>query len=258
MTNTASAWFQSARSLRQAKLKIFCFPYAGGAASVYKNWPDLLPPTVRVIPVELPGRGTRLKDPPFVSMPALIGVLAEAILPLLDTPFTFFGHSMGALIAFELARYLRHECGYEPEMLFASGRRAPQVPDSNPVTYNLPKDEFIEELGKLDGTPKEVLEHGELMEMMTPLLRADFQLVQEYKYIANSQLQCPISVYGGFQDKHVSRDLLLPWRELTSSRFALHMLPGGHFFLRSSESLLSELLTRELHEVIARSRVGHS
>ena len=232
---------------------MFCFPYAGGAAVVYRNWGEILPVTVQVIPVELPGRGARLKEAPFVSLPALIGDLSEVILPLLDMPFVFFGHSMGAVIAFELAQCLRRKYDCEPQAVFVAGRRAPQIPDSDPVSYNLPKEEFIEELSRLEGTPKEVLEHAELMELMIPLLRADFQLVQTYNYVQDVPLRCPIIVYGGMQDYDVSRDLLLPWKELTSSRFALYMLPGDHFFLRSSHHLLLELLTRELHEVIESS-----
>jgi len=254
MTKTASAWFQGDHGAGQVRLRMFCFPYAGGAAVVYRNWRKFLPATVQVIPVELPGRGARLKETPFLSLPALIEDLSEVILPLLDAPFVFFGHSMGAVIAFELARCLRRKYDREPQAVFVSGRRAPQVPDNNPVSYNLPEKEFIEELSGLEGTPKEVLEDAELMEMMIPLLRADFQLIQTYNYVADVPLQCPITAYGGLQDYHVPRDVLLPWKELTSSRFALHMLPGDHFFLRSHQTLLLELLTQGAHEVIESSR----
>ena len=232
---------------------MFCFPYAGGAAVVYRNWGEFLPVTVQVIPVELPGRGARLKEASFVSLPALIGDLSEVILPLLDMPFVFFGHSMGAVIAFELAQCLRRKYDREPQAVFVAGRRAPQIPDSDPVSYNLPKEEFMEELSRLEGTPKEVLEHAELMEMMIPLLRADFQVIQTYNYVADLPLRCPIIVYGGLQDHDVSREMLLPWKELTCSRFALHMLPGDHFFLRSSQTLLLGLLTRELQGLIESS-----
>jgi surfactin synthase thioesterase subunit len=237
---------------------MFCFPYAGGTALIFKKWADLLPSTVEVISVELPGRGVRLKEPPFVSVPALIDALEVAIRPLLDKPFVFFGHSMGAIITFELARSLHRRHGREPQALFISGRRAPQVPSSQPITYNLPKDEFIEELVKLDGTPKEVIEHTELMEMLIPLLRADFQLVQTYEYVPDTPLRCPITVYSGLRDHHITRDMLLPWKEQTSSRFTLHMLPGDHFFLRPSQALLLGLLTRELREVIVLSRLNNA
>jgi medium-chain acyl-[acyl-carrier-protein] hydrolase len=255
MANTTNAWFQSRPSRGQVDFKLFCFPYAGGAALVFKKWADLLPSAVQVVAVELPGRGARLQEPPFVSMPALIDDLQSVIWPTLDKPFIFFGHSMGAIIAFELARSLRRKYGREPQALFVAGRRAPQVPKEEPVTYNLPKNEFIEELIRLDGTPKEVIEHGELMEIMIPLLRADFQLVQTYEYVTDALLQCPINVYGGLHDRYVTRELLMPWKELTNSGFALHMLPGDHFFLRSSQSQLLKLLSHQLREIVACSRL---
>ena len=180
--------------------------------------------------------------------------LAEAIRPWLNIPFAFFGHSMGALIAFELTRRLRQQYGCEPEWLFVSGRRAPQMAKGDPITYNLPRDELIAELRQINGTPQEVLEHEELMELMLPLLRADFQLTQTYEYVADVPVRCPITVYGGLEDYEVGRDVLLPWREQTSFRFGLHMLPGDHFFLRSSQSLLLSLLTRELFEIVARDQ----
>jgi medium-chain acyl-[acyl-carrier-protein] hydrolase len=256
MMKAPSAWFQKSHVRGRVELKLFCFPYAGGTASIYRNWANNLPPTIQIISVELPGRGGRLSEPPFVSFTPLISALAEAMLPLLDAPFGFFGHSMGAVIGFELARYLRRSYGREPHALFASGRRAPHVPDTDPVTYNLPHDEFIEELRRIDGTPREVLEHAELMELVIPLLRADFQLIQTYEYIQGDPLRSSIYAYGGLQDDEENRERMLKWKEQTDSRFKLHMLPGDHFFLRSSQSLLLELLTRDLYEVIVHSRAN--
>jgi medium-chain acyl-[acyl-carrier-protein] hydrolase len=253
MTRITGGWFQNGHANNRADLNMFCFPYAGGAALVFKEWANFLPSTLRVIPVELPGRGARLQEPAFLSLPALVEELALVIEPLLDMPFVFYGHSMGAVIGFELARSLRRKYDREPQALFVGGRRAPQTPNDEPVTYHLPKQEFVEELIKLDGTPKEVIEHDELMEMMIPLLRADFQLTQTYEYTADTPLRCPITVYGGREDFHVPQSLLLPWKEQTSSKFALRMLPGGHFFIRSSQELLLRSLARELREVIAYS-----
>ena len=233
---------------------MFCFPYAGGTALMFKKWAELLPPVVKVVPVELPGRGTRLPEPPFVSMPALIDELKEVIRPCLDGPFVIFGHSMGATIAFELARALRREGGREPQAIFVSGRRAPQLPRRGPVTYNLPQAEFIAELLEMKGTPKDILEHAELMEIMIPLLRADFQLVQTYEYLAETPLRCPIIAYGGLQDPDASPDKMSLWSEQTSAGFALHTLPGDHFFIRSSQSQFLGLLAQDLCELIVRSR----
>jgi medium-chain acyl-[acyl-carrier-protein] hydrolase len=253
MAKTIDAWFQSSPTPGRVDLKVFCFPYAGGSAQVFKKWPGLLPSTAQVVSVELPGRGSRLREPPSVSLPALIDDLENAIWPSLDKPFVFFGHSMGAIIAFELSRALRRKYDREPQALFVSGRRAPQLPRSEPITYNLPRDEFIDELIKLDGTPKEVIEHAELMEIMIPLLRADFQMVQTYEYVADAPLRCPIIAYCGLQDHEEVGDKLLAWKEQTSSEFSLHMLPGDHFFIRSSQDELLRLLGCKLREVIVRS-----
>jgi medium-chain acyl-[acyl-carrier-protein] hydrolase len=257
MAKTINAWFQKSREREQVELKMFCFPYAGGTSSVFSKWANLLPSDVQVIPAELPGRGPRLQESPFLSVPALIDDLLVAILPLLDKPFVLFGHSMGAVIAFELSRALcrRHNRG--PKALFVAGRRAPQVPSSEPATYHLPKGEFIKELIELDGTPKEVIENDELMEVMIPMLRADFQLTQTYEYSVAPPLRCPITAYGGLQDHHVPRETLLPWQDMTSSKFSLHMLPGDHFFIRSSQDLLLRSLARELREVIVYSSSNH-
>ena len=156
---------------------------------------------------------------------------------------------MGALIGFELARLLRREHGLMPAHLFVSGRRAPQLPRDSRITYNLPEPEFLEEVRRLDGTPKEVLEHPELMEIVSPLLRADFEVVETYSYVPEPPLDCPITVFGGLRDHDVGRDVLEPWREQTASHFTLRMLPGGHFFLHSDQSLLLSLLSEELLRV---------
>src|SRR5262249_26205255 len=146
--------------------------------------------------------------------------------------------SMGAVIAFELARRLQACHSLIPEVLFVSGRRAPHVPDDDPPLYNLPKDEFIAELGRINGTPEEVLRDEELMDLMIPVLRADFHVVQTYQYSSNTQLRCPIRAFCGSDDFDENRGRMQEWREQTVSAFALHVLPGDHFFLRTCETRL--------------------
>jgi medium-chain acyl-[acyl-carrier-protein] hydrolase len=167
---------------------------------VYRDWFKALPSNVRILSVEMPGRGSRLKEPPFTSWIALVDALAEAIEPLLKVPFALFAHSMGAVIAFELARRLRRDRGPQPLLLIVSGRRAPPIPDDTALKYDLPKDEFVEALRHLGGTPREVLEHAELMELMLPLIRADFQLIGTYEYHPGAPLECPIRAYAGSED----------------------------------------------------------
>jgi medium-chain acyl-[acyl-carrier-protein] hydrolase len=243
-----SSWFSFPRQNPQASLRLFCFPYAGGNSLMFRKWPDYLPPHVEVCAVQLPGRGVRLSEPAFTQLPALVRAAARALLPYTDKPFAFFGHSMGASIGFELARQLRADNSPQPRHLFLSARNAPQVVVSSPRTYDLPEPEFIAELHRLNGTPKEVLEHEELMSFVIPILRADFALCHTYHYQPGQPLDCPISVYGGLLDESVPRENLEGWREQTRAAFILRMFPGDHFFIHSDQLLLLRALSQELSQ----------
>jgi medium-chain acyl-[acyl-carrier-protein] hydrolase len=251
---TISPWLLCSRPKLEPTLRLLCFPYAGGGANIFRQWQNDLPPTVEVCAVQLPGREKRLPEPSFTDLSRLVQVAAEALLPYLDKPFALFGHSMGAAISFELARHLRHEAHLRPVHLFVSGRGAPQLPATDAPIYNLPEAEFLNELRRLQGTPEEVLEHPELMELMLPILRADFELVQTYHYSAGLPLDCPITAFGGLQDEEVSRADLEAWREQTATDFSLHMLPGDHFFLHTAQSLLLRTLAQELRQDMSRIR----
>src|SRR5262245_34574163 len=196
----ANRWIYCPTPNPGAALRLFCFPYAGGNSLIYRSWTEQLPLAVEVCAVMLPGREARLRERPYTCLPPLIEALAEALLPRLNKPFAFFGHSMGALISFELIRELRRNCGLAPAHLFVSGRRAPQIENNDPPTYNLPEGDFIQEIRHFNGTPQEVLEHPELMQLLLPVLRADFAVCETYTYTEEPPLECPISVFGGLQD----------------------------------------------------------
>ena len=245
-------WIARFKPNKQAKLNLFCFPYAGGGAAIYRAWANFLPESIEVLAVQPPGRGNRLREAPMTDLSFLLQAIAVEITPYLDKPFAFFGHSMGALTSFELTHKLRAERGLEPAHLFLSGRRAPQIPDDDPAaTYNLPESEFIEELRRLNGTPPEVLGHSELMQLMIPLLRADFQVCQTYSYSVKPPLGCSITAIGGLQDKEVTREHLEAWRCHTSASFSLRMLPGDHFFLHTYESTLLQVISRCLNQIVS-------
>jgi medium-chain acyl-[acyl-carrier-protein] hydrolase len=154
---------------------------------------------------------------------------------------------MGGLVSFELARLLRKKYGLNPAHLFVSGYRAPQVPDPDPPIHALPEPEFLEELRRLNGTPEAVLENAELMQLLLPALRADFAVIETYAYIPESPLDCPITAFGGLQDREVSCDDLEAWREQTNAAFSLQTLPGDHFFLHSAQPLLLQSLSQKLY-----------
>jgi len=249
-----SPWLAYYQPNYRAKLRLFCFPYAGGSALVFNKWQDTLPPFVEVCPVQLPGRGNRLDAPAFTDMDPLVKAAAAALLPYFDMPFAFFGHSMGASISFELARLLRREGRRLPVHLYISGRRAPHILRSDPPLHALPEDELLHELRELNGTPKEVLEHPELMQMMIPLLRADFSVAETYTCKPEAPLNMPISVFGGLADKEIERADLEAWRDYSTASFKLRMLPGDHFFLNTSQSMLLRLLSSELNSLIPNNR----
>jgi medium-chain acyl-[acyl-carrier-protein] hydrolase len=242
-----SSWLSIPNPNRQKSHRLFCFPYAGGAAAIYREWGNKLPSSIEVCPIQLPGHGTRLREAPFKKIEPLVESMAEALLPYLEGSFAFFGHSMGAIISFELAHLLRREHKPMPEHLFLSGRPAPHLIQKEAVTYDLPEPEFIEELRRLKGTPREVLEHPELMSMISPVLRADFELCQTYKPSPRPPLECPFTVFGGLQDQDVTRAQLEGWRDYTSSSFILRMFPGDHFFLHNSAPLLLRMIAQELN-----------
>ena len=242
-------WLSCPQPNREAKLRLFCFPYAGGGDHVYRNWADQLPKVVETYLVQLPGRGSRLLEKPFTNLVELSKALAVAIPSYLDKPFVFFGHSMGAMVSFELARQLRRG-RLEATHLFASGCHAPQIPDSN-VLHDLPEPELVKELNRLNGTPKEVLENRELLSIILPTLRADCMMTETYAYINEPPLNCPITVFGGLRDPLVRREELEAWREQTNASFSLRMLDGDHFFLHTSPLVLLSALSRELHQLAA-------
>jgi medium-chain acyl-[acyl-carrier-protein] hydrolase len=228
----------------QAKLRLFCFPYAGGGAAIFKAWYKELNPKIEVYAVQLPGRENRLSEPAFNRLQPLIEALSQAILPNLNQPFAFFGHSMGGLICFELALYLRRIYNLAPVNLFISAANAPHIPDTKPPIHNLPPSEFLEELRRFDGTPKEVLENPEIMELISPTLRADFAVLETYIYTKSPPLSCAMTVFGGLTDPEVSQTELAAWQEHTTGKFSLQMLPGNHFFIHENRLQLLDLLSQ--------------
>ncbi len=244
---TSNSWVTCPHPNSQASLRLFCFPYAGGSSLIFRSWSSNLPSSVEVYPIELPGRGTQIKLAPFNRLEPLVINIAHAILAYLDKPFAFFGHSMGGLVSFELTRLLRKEYGINPVHLFISGRRAPQIPNSKPPIHTLTEPAFKEELRRLNGTPQSVLENPEIMQLLLPMLRADFAVLETYIYTHEHPLKCPITAFGGLQDEEVSLEELQAWQQQTIASLQLQMFPGNHFFIHSAKALLLKILAEHIN-----------
>jgi medium-chain acyl-[acyl-carrier-protein] hydrolase len=243
-------WLPKVRSKAGSKLRLFCFPYAGGASYTYSSWDSLLPQEIEVCPVELSGRASRMREPAARNIRSLVHSMTAALLPWLDRPFAFYGHSMGALISFELARELRRSHQLQPVHMFVSSCLPPHSPRRREkVTYNLPEPQFIAALRHFNGIPNEVQEHSEeLMQLAMPLLRADFEACQTYEYIAGQVLECPLTVVGGLKDKGLNQGDLEEWREHTTSACTVRMVSGDHLFINTSQTWILRLLAEQLSE----------
>jgi medium-chain acyl-[acyl-carrier-protein] hydrolase len=248
---TINPWLVNYKAAAHPRLRLFCFHYAGGGAHVYRDWAEALPSFCELFAIQSPGRGARMFETPFESLGQLIEALTPAIIPYLNRPFAFFGHSMGALVGFELARHLRSQYRLLPAHLFVSGSSSPSKRQLEYPLSTLPDDELKQELARLDEQPKEALENEELMRMMLPAIRADFKLCEQYLYAVEPALSCPITAYGGLADESVTVERLEAWREETSASFARHMFPGGHFFLQ--DDLARSLLTQSISRYVMRT-----
>jgi medium-chain acyl-[acyl-carrier-protein] hydrolase len=244
----------------QSRMRLFCFPYAGGTATVFRNWPRYLPSEIEVCAIQYPGRGTRLAEPLSEDVVDLMNAVYSDLQPFLKQPFAFFGHSMGALVSYEFARRLRQEKQPEPFQLFVSGCTAPHERIVNEPTYNLPEPEFIAELRGLQGTPAEVLDNVELLRLMMPMIRADFKASETYKYTPGPPLECSLRAFGGLEDEMVPREKVEAWSKHTCGSFRAQMLPGDHFLLNTSASLLTRIIAQELlmHLNKGAGRVQHA
>jgi len=242
----SNAWCVLSRANPGAATRLVCFPYGGAGASIFGMWHRWLPEDVEICGIQLPGRQNRILESPFTRIPPLVMELGAALVPLLDRPFYFFGHSMGAILSFEMTRWLHRNRDLMPKSLFVSGRRAPQIPDTDPPLHMMNEEDFLAEINKLHATPKEVLADPALLRLVLPALRADAELCETYEYVSDATLSCPIVAFGGTDDDEETLERMKAWHSQTSGPFSLHAIQGDHFFIHSNEQQVLALLRTEL------------
>ena len=244
-TNIDTEWLRVLRPAVQPRMRLFCFPYAGAGPSVYRNWGPYLPASVELVGVHYPGREARASETPYADFGQLVNQLRGAILPHLQEPFAFFGHSMGAYVSFALTRALKDLHGMQPEHLFLSGASAPHVPEARPI-HGLPSRQFLTEVIRMNGIPKEVMASPEMLSYLLPVLRADFTACENFSDARTGSLCCPVTVFGGTRDPRVSREKIEGWRDYAESSISIAMVEGDHFFLHEQKSLVLGNIARQL------------
>jgi surfactin synthase thioesterase subunit len=250
MTGT-NVWMQVFERRESASLRLLCFPFAGGGAQSFRPWLAQLPSGVELCAAQLPGREMRLRETPFSDVRVLVRAMLPELMTHTDKPFVLYGHSMGALIAYETARLMQEEHAISPVRLIVSGRVAPHFALARPPINKLPQDQFIAGLKRLNGTPREILEDNDLINLIGPMLRADLAIHEEYVHEPGPRLACDIVAFGGLCDTEAGRGGLNAWQDMTAGPVTLRMLPGDHFFIQTAQSLFLRMLSIELNRLIS-------
>jgi len=247
--NPRTDWLSHLRISNESKLRMFCFPYAGAGPSVYKDWPQGIANSVDLIGINYPGREALSSHAPMSNLNEIVGKVAVKILPYLDKPFVFFGHSMGAYVSFELARILKERQGFSPEHIFLSAASAPHIENENPICA-LSGKEFLRALVRLNGFPIEAMQSPELVHYTLPTLRADFTACETYRYQTGQPIDAPLTVYGGDNDPRVAVHELEAWKHHSAAMFSSKVFQGGHFYLRECRDQLLDSINQELIKAI--------
>lgn len=243
-----SKWFFVLKKVIDPKIRLFCFPYAGGSATVFNSWVNQLPEEVELVAIQLPGRGSRMSEPLYTDMDSLANDLTDEIQALTDVPYLFFGHSMGSRIAFKVLQKLE-TLGKGPMHFIASGSAAPNIPRGKKSIYDLPEDEFISELKKFNGTPEVVFQHEELMELCLPILRADFQIVDTYLENSTTQFNCGLDIWGGEEDE-ICNESLSMWSNFFNDSGKVTKFVSDHFFIEKEKNAVLENLNTVIKQYI--------
>jgi medium-chain acyl-[acyl-carrier-protein] hydrolase len=234
-------WFIVPKPNPNAEIKLFCFPYAGGSSYTFQSWPQHISRNIEVVIIQPPGRGSRMFEPLYFDMNSLVNDLIQVFPEQLNKPYILFGHSLGSRVAFEILSQLSKIGCRLPIHFIASGSGGPHLMPDKDSIYHLPDKDFIAELKILNGTPKSILENKELMDLFLPLLKADFEIADNYCYSANNIFHCPITIFGGESDIEVSLLELTSWGDFFTKKTNVKMVPGNHFFIDNKDVFLPKL-----------------
>lgn len=246
----------AARLSDHATLRMVCLPYAGGGSALFHRWRSALPPGIDLVPLTLPGHDGRLGESPRSDLCALARELADDLRPAIDRPYVLVGHSLGAWLAFELARELRRRRRRLPELLVAAAARPPDTPLPESPVSALPDDELLATVDeRYGGIPPAIRDCAELLQMLMPALRADLQMVETYSYTHEPALEVDTLALGGVDDPAVSATQLNGWRRHTSRGCSVRLFPGDHFFLfrgdrRATRTGATEPTTAALQTIV--------
>ena len=240
-------WFFCLRPRPRASMRLFCFPFGGGGASVFHSWSDAMGEDIEVRAAQLPGRETRYSEPRASDLPYLVRNIVQALEAYQDKPFAMFGYSLGSLLAFEVCRELRRLDMRMPEHLYFAAFFAPHLPPAHPPISHLADEEFAERV-EYYYQPGEAWYNLELREFLMPVLRDDIALYEGYVYEHDEPLESPIDVFAGAQDRSIPLELMQPWSEQTRSRVKHHVFEGGHFFIDQSVAEIQGLVSSSLNQ----------
>mgnify|MGYP002712978855 CR=1 FL=1 len=238
-------WIFCPKPNPDARLRLFCFPYAGAGAALFSEWPSALSEDVEVCALQLPGREMRFRESPLTDWQAVIASVVSASSAYLDKPFALFGYCVGSVLAFEMARALRREGLPQPFHLLVAARAAPTIPETEGI-HKLSEAALIARLAETNATPEAILQDSTLLPLLLPVIRADFQIGETYGYVAEPPLACPISAFRGAKDKLVTAANITPWQAETTASFAVRTLPGDHFFINSARPIFLQMIQRVL------------
>ncbi|WP_433125690.1 thioesterase II family protein [Micromonospora sp. CA-240977] len=241
-------WAVTWRPAPRAAMRLFCLPHAGGGAATFRRWAQLLAPDIEVVAIRLPGRESRLAERPCQRIDQLVPALVRDLEPWLYKRHAWFGHSMGAGVAFEVCRLMRRLDLPPAERLIVAAAPAPQLPRREPPVHDAPVGDLLGRLRELNGTSAEVLDELPMLMPLIPMLRADFALAENHAYRPEHPLRLPISVYGGTADESVNDEELAAWRHQSSLDTSVRLFDGGHFFVHDADGAVPHAVATDLLE----------